>query len=265
MSRPNVSLGLIFFIFLPLNFAYANTLEIAPTLYLFNYQEFDSNNDLLEKEEGELVGVKLSYSDVTEIDTLRFDAAFYGGTVDFDGSTNLGARHQTETDEQIIKLGLTYIQHRNTSYPGYFFAGLHYWHWDRDVLTRNTVQGLHGQYSWYETELGLKFEFPRTSRSGYWVDLSAMYNFKPEMDLILPSGQVKFSLQSRPGYRIRAGKNWAASENMTTTISLFAEYWEFGKSDPVSVADFYGSPEVLFQPDSESSHSGLEFSFQYSF
>ena len=246
---------------LVLNTVLANTLEVTPTLYYFSYQEFDQNDVLLDKEAGVLPGIKLSYADATERDTLKFNASLYGGRVDYDGQTQSGIPHQTETDEQLIKLGISYFQHRVIHYPGLFFAGLHYWYWDRDILTRNGVQGLHELYSWYETELGLKF----ISESSYWLELSAMYNFKPEMELFLPSGDVAFKLKSKPGYRIRAGKTWANNASMTTTISLFAEYWEFGRSELVSVADFFGSPAILFEPDSETLNSGLEFSFVYKF
>ena len=267
MSRQYVSLALLLFIFLPIKLAIANALEVTPTLYFFNYQEFDQNDVLLDKEQGVLPGIKLSYADVTERDTLKFNASLYGGRVDYDGQTQSGIPHQTETDEQLFKLGISYFQHRVIHFPGLFFAGLHYWYWDRDIQTRNNilaggpVQGLHELYSWYETELGLKF----ISDSSYWLELSVMYNFNPKMELFLPSGDVAFKLKSRPGYRIRAGKTWANNASMTTNISLFAEYWEFGRSEPVSVADFFGSPNDLFEPDSETFNSGLEFSFIYKF
>ncbi len=123
------------------------------------------------------------------------------------------------------------------------------------------MQGLHEIYTWYETELGLKY----VSDANYWLEVSAMYNFKSEMTLILPSGDVDFSLQSRPGYRIRVGKTWDGKKSMNTAISLFAEYWEFGRSDVVPVADFYGSPALLVEPDSETLNFGLEFSFIFNF
>ena len=261
MLRQYVSLALILIIFLPVKLAIANTLEVTPTLYFFNYREFDLNNVLLNKEDGALPGARLTYSDVTDRDSLKFNVSFFGGRADNTGETLIGTPNVTETEEQIIKLGISYSQHDLQLYPGLFFAGLHYWYWDRDILTRNGVQGLHEIYTWYETELGLKF----VSETNYWLEVSAMYNFKPEMTLILPSGDVGFSLQSRPGYRMRAGKTWAGKKSMTTTISLFAEYWEFGRSDIVSVADFYGSPALLNEPDSETLNSGLEFSFIYNF
>jgi len=261
MSRQYVSIALLLFIFLPVKLAIANALEVTPTLYFFNYQEFDQNNVLLDKETGAIPGIKLSYADITKRDSLKFNVSLYGGTVDYDGHTQLGAPHQTETDETLIKLGISYFQHDVIHYPGLFFAGLHYWYWDRDILSRNGVQGLHELYTWYEAELGLKY----ISAANYWLELSAMYNFKPEMTLILPSDDAEFTLKSRPGFRIRAGKTWAGEQNMTTAISVFAEYWEFGRSDVVFVADFYGSPALLIEPDSETLNSGLEFSFIYNF
>jgi hypothetical protein len=256
-----VPLALVLFIFSPVKLAFANTLEITPTLYLFNYQEFDQNNQLTNKEEGEIPGIRFSYADITERDSLKFNVSLFAGRVDNTGMTLTGIPNVTETDQQLAKIGISYHQHKPTISPGLLFVGLHYWYWDRDILTRNGVQGLHELYTWYETEVGLKF----ISDSSYWLELSAMYNFKPEMKLYLPSSDVNFTLQSRPGYRIRTGKTWDNGQSMTTTLSVFAEYWEFGRSDTVSTTDFYGSSVLLTVPESESFHSGLEFSFVFNF
>jgi hypothetical protein len=266
MRRQFVSLALIPLIFLSIKLAYANTFEITPGLSYFNYQEIDENNALLNnRDEGVLAGVRLSYGDVTEKDSLKFNASFYSGTVDYAGTTPLGAPHETETNEQLIKLGISYIQHEETYYPGLFFVGLHYWYWDRDRLPGNGEPGLHKQYTWYETEIGLKFKSQEAQESDYWLELSVMYNFKPEMKLFLPSSEVGVFLGSRPGYRIRAGKTWTSKQSMTTTIGLFAEYWEFGKSNSIVITDFFGSTRTFNEGDSEFFHSGIEFSFIFNF
>ena len=261
MRRQYDSLALMLFIFLTANTADANTFEVTPTIYFFNYQEFDQNGALLNIEEGVIPGVKLSYGDVGKKDSIKFDASFYGGTVDYDGLTQLGMPHQTETNEQLARLGISYFQHEETFDPGLLFVGLHYWYWDRDIQTRNGVQGLHEQYTWYETEVGLKFNSPEVEQSRYWLEVSAMYNFKPEMTLFLPSSEVKFYLDSDWGYRLRAGKTWNHNKGMSTAISVFTEYWEFGRSNTVFTTDFFGSSGFLTEPDSQSFHTGIEFSF----
>jgi hypothetical protein len=48
---------------------------------------------------------------------------------------------------------------------------------------------------------------------------------------------------------------------MTTAISVFTEYWEFGRSNTVFTTDFFGSSGFLTEPDSQSFHTGIEFSF----
>jgi hypothetical protein len=88
-----------------------------------------------------------------------------------------------------------------------------------------------------------------------------MYNFKPEMTLFLPSSEVKFYLDSDWGYRLRAGKTWNHNKGMSTAISVFTEYWEFGRSNTVFTTDFFGSSGFLTEPDSQSFHTGIEFSF----
>lgn len=265
MWRQYAPLALALFIIFPIKTAFANSLEITPSNYFFFYQEFDQFDQLLDTEKGVLPGVKLSYGDISDSDSLRFNASIYEGRVDYTGLTQLGMPHQTETVEQLIKLGLSYTQHEQSHFPGLLFVGLHYWYWDRDILTRNAVQGLHELYTWYETEIGLRFNMLGDVHSGYWLELSAMYNFKPEMKLFLPSSEINFSLGSGPGYRIRASKNWTSNHNLDIKFSLFGEFWEFGRSNTVFTSDFFGSSGFLTEPDSQSFHSGLELSIIFKF
>jgi hypothetical protein len=84
-------------------------------------------------------GVKLSYGDVEKKGSIKFDASFYVGSVNYDSLTQLGIPHQTETNEQLARLGISYFQHEKIFYPGLLFVELFYWYWNRDILTRNGV------------------------------------------------------------------------------------------------------------------------------
>ena len=71
MRRQYVFLALMLFIIQPIKSAGANTFEITPTVYYFNYQEFDQKNALLNIEEGFIPGVRLSYASVAKKDSLK--------------------------------------------------------------------------------------------------------------------------------------------------------------------------------------------------
>ncbi|MDH3388651.1 MAG: hypothetical protein OEN02_12160, partial [Gammaproteobacteria bacterium] len=99
----------------------------------------------------------------------------------------------------------------------------------------------------------------------YWLDLSAMYVFDPNVEISLPSSKLNLGLGHEPGFRIRAGKEWRRNEHQQVSFNLLAEYREFGRSDTAFTDDFFGESAFLVEPRSESFHAGLELSFNFIF
>lgn len=251
---------------LPLSqLAYADTIEVTPSLYYFQYQEFDSGNRVLDEEKGLLPGLKLVFNHSVSGGIIETHGSFFSGEVDYKGQTQSGAPHVTDTSERLIKLGLKWRPNETESIPGRLFLGFQYWDWDRDIQTRNGVLGLHEIYTWNELELGLKFESEIKQHSGYWLEISAFYVFNPKLELLLPSSNLNLNLGQEPGFRIRAGKTWGNTDGLYGSFNLFAEYWEFGRSNTVFTNDFFGQAAFLVEPRSESLHTGLELSINFQF
>jgi hypothetical protein len=245
--------------------AEAGTFELTPSLYYFHYQEFDTGNRLLNEENGVLPGLKLGFNHAVNGGIIQSRVSYFSGEVDYDGQTQSGAPHETDTSARLIKLGLKWISRDTATIPGQFFLGFQYWNWDRDIQTNNGVLGLHEVYTWNELELGIKFESEQNQYARYWLDISALYVFNPQVEVSLPSSKVNLDLGQEPGFRVRAGKTWGNDDGLSSSFSLFAEYWEFGRSDAVFTDDFFGQTAFLVEPRSESFHSGMEFIVIYSF
>ncbi|MFV2031566.1 MAG: hypothetical protein ACC663_03635 [Gammaproteobacteria bacterium] len=252
-------------IWLPPSLLYADDLVLTPTLYFFNYQEFNQNNQLLDKEQGAIPGLRLSFNPVQRAENLRAHVSLYGGRVDYTGQTQLGVPHETETIEQLINFGVTLDPGYQSAFLDNIFFGFQYWNWDRDILTRNNVLGLHENYSWFELELGLSLESRDNPSSSYWLSLSAFRTLGPKMKLKLPSSSVTLDLGSKPGFRLRAGKKWGNSRGWLSSVNLLVEYWEFGRSNSVFTDDFFGQSGFVTEPRSETRHSALEFMIRYGF
>lgn len=244
---------------------YADSFELTPALYYFHYEEFDTNDRLLDKETGVIPGLQLGLDRSIQRGIFQSRAAFFSGEVDYDGQTQAGFPHETDTSTRLIKLGLKWISGDMTAIPARFFLGFQYWDWDRDIQTRNGVLGLHEVYTWSELALGLKFESEQNRYAHYWLDISALYILNPKVAVFLPSSKLSLALGREPGFRVRAGKTWNNDDGMTNSFSLFAEYWEFGRSDPVFTDDFFGRAGFLVEPRSESFHSGIEYSLTFRF
>ena len=247
------------------NLLFASNLELTPTLYYFNYHEFDQSDRLLDKEQGVIPGIRLSFNPVQQAEDIKAHVSLYGGRVDYTGQTQLGAPHKTETIEQLINFGVTLAPGYLAAIHDNIFFGFQYWYWDRDILTRNNVLGLHEIYSWYELELGLSFETEIDPASFYWFKLSAIHTVAPEIELRLPSSSVTLDLGSRPGFRLRAGRRWKNGKGWLGSINLLVEYWEFGRSNSVFTTDFFGQSGFITEPRSETLHSAVEFNIRVRF
>ena len=261
-------IGLLYlfgFLYLSSHSALAASLDITPTLYHFKYQEFDTGDQLLDTEKGLLPGITLALTPDYQNSLLSTHLSFFSGTVDYDGQTQSGQAHTTETNEQLISLGVTINPGSSSSATNKPFFGIQYWHWDRDIQSTSGVQGLHEIYTWTELEMGLKFEWPNHGSSGYWLAVSVLFPLNPEMELELASSKANFDLGSKPGLRIRGGKNWQLTSDLAGSLNLFTEHREFGRSDIVFTDDFFGQSASLVEPRSESRHWGLELFFKYQF
>ena len=243
----------------------ADSFEVSPALYYFQYQEFNLGNRLLDEEKGVLPGLRLGFVHPVSNGSIQSHAAFFKGEIDYTGQTQSGEPHETDTGTQLATLGLKWLSADKADLHGRFFLGYRYWNWDRDIQANNGVLGLHEVYTWHELELGLKFESDQSQRHYYWLDLSAMYVFDPNVEISLPSSKLNLGLGHEPGFRIRAGKEWRRNEHQQVSFNLLAEYREFGRSDTAFTDDFFGESAFLVEPRSESFHAGLELSFNFIF
>lgn len=234
-------------------------------MYHFQYREFSPSNLLLDQEKGAIPGLKLTYSHLIQSQVIRSHVSLYSGSVDYTQLPDSSAPHQTDTNEQLINLGLKLIPQDSEDVLFKPFIGFQYWQWDREIETRNGVQGLDEVYRWFELELGIKLESEPGPGAGYWLDISVLSVVKPVMTLEIYPTNVKFDLGSGSGYRIRAGKSWVLNQRLFGSVSLFTEYWEFGRSKMYYVEDYFGQSSYLTEPRSESLHSGIEISFNYRF
>ncbi|HEY9201839.1 MAG TPA: hypothetical protein VIQ81_09595 [Gammaproteobacteria bacterium] len=262
----------------------SHQLTLTPLLYAFDYSEYSQTNIELNNENGLLPGLAVQFETTRHNHVLRLHSSVVDGEVDYDGRTQGGTAHTTDTETQLFTLGLRLMPAQleiplqriflsdlsSILQPPRLFIGLQYWRWDRDILTRDNVQGLHEIYSWYELELGLQLKSAKKGSdpqrpSWYWAELSALYNVNPQMKILLPNSEVNLKLGSQAGARLRFGRSWQTSPTLLLSLSLFAEYWEFGRSNTELSNDFFGRSAYLTEPRSETLHSGITLDFAWRF
>ena len=90
MNRYSNQVLLLASVWLLPNLLFASNLELTPTLYYFNYHEFDQSNRLLDKEQGVLPGIRLSFNPVQQAEDIKAHVSLYGGRVDYTGQIKTG-------------------------------------------------------------------------------------------------------------------------------------------------------------------------------
>ena len=241
---------------------YADDLVFIPSLNFFNYKEFNTSGVLLDEEVGLLPGIKIKYRYQNNILKVSPFMSMHEGKVNYYGNTQSGSPHNTETDTQLLTIGLDIGLQVLDQVE--FTSGLRNSQWDRDILTRNNIRGLHEIYTWTELSAGLLYKSEDLNKSYYSLNLSVLYILQPEMKIYLENSSEILSLGERPGARMIFSKLWALQDN-SLRLNLITEYWKFGRSNTVFTNDFFGSSVFITEPESESLHTRVELVYGSSF
>ena len=236
----------------------AKSLKISPSVFYFDYEEFNTSGFSLNRETGFLPGLKLKLNTLHGNNELNYSLSFYNGNVDYNGSTQSGQAHTTTTDTQLFDIGLSY---QFTSLDNKPFFGFRHWRWNRDILDNNNVRGLHEIYNWNELNFGLTFETSTYQNLIVWAKPSLLYVFNPRMKILLPNSNLTLNMKDSAGARLHAGITWPKNKSTSYSLSIISEYWEFGRSNTEFTDDFFGNSVFVTEPRSESFHNSIQFDF----
>lgn len=244
------------------SFAQANRHDfiVSPSLYVFDYAEYDFADNFLDGETGVLPGFHFAYG--FSHDDFRILAQYsqYAADIDYDGQTQTGIPHQTLTDTFLRFYNLS-LYTAELNQTGRIFIRLGSNYWDRNILASGNVGGLHEIYRWQEIAAGFSIN-QHSNQLDVWAEFSLLKTHKPNMDILLPSEVLNFPLGTHYGFRLEAGRYFALSNNLDAGFSGFLERWRFGASDSQYSVYF---DDYIYEPDSESRHWGLRLNIRYQY
>jgi len=245
--------------------SFANSLEISTGMLHFDYQEFDTSEKLLNKETGFIPGIGFKYSTAYKHTGITAFVSIHDGQIDYMGHTQSGLPHNTKTNERLIKSGILLTSRKHPDFPARLLFSVAFQFWDRDILTKNNVHGLHEQYTWYEYSLGLNFQQDISADTYYWANTSALLIYQPEITVLLQDGNKTLNIGEHIGIRLQAGKTWLMNSKNTLSASITSEFFEFGRSNTIYTNNFFGSPAFITEPQSKSFHNTIEISYTFNF
>jgi len=238
--------------------------RLAVDMKSFDYREFH-NGQLLDLESGWLPGLAGALDWRQGKWSLTPEVAWHSGQVDYDGQTQTGIPHDTDTDTELLRYGLT---------AGYLLPATR-WHWrltaafqrmqwQRDIRPNNGVSGLKEDYRWNEGSLGLQFALPNRSQEPWQLHLQYLLIDSPQLEVKSDSefDPVTFALGERHGWRVSftvpltAGGRWS--------LQPYWERWRFGQSDSLSLTrNGQDTSWLAMEPESLSEHWGLQLVYRF--
>ncbi len=241
-------------------------LTLSPTLLYFDYTEFSTTDQVLDSETGWLPGfeARLNHSFATD---WSFDiySSYYLGVVDYVGQTQSGIPHTTDTETTLFRIGGQI--NKKVYKKVLLFLGAQSHQWDRDIKDNNNVSGLYETYKWLEYSIGLNSDV--YTRENNTLNLEVAYLLIRDATIYVDLSRVNLgstTLDIADGSGARINLTWKTitTDNSIYGLSLFAEGWDFGRSNTKQTQG--GSPNVFVtEPRSETRNIGLKFNIEYKF
>lgn len=230
--------------------SYAETrLSISPGIMYFNYEEFDTSGVTLDTEIGFLPGV----SATLENDLMSAGAHIFTGDVTYDGQTQSGIPHKTDTDESLYYLFYRFnipsnVNHRN------FFIGVNYQLWERFIKASNGVGSLYEEYTWWSLEAGITVDKFLSGNSNVNLEVAGFRTFNGEILIDLENagfGEPVLNLGDKFGLRSQLSLELESGTSSVTSIGLEYTYWGFGRSNTAILSDGINTISIV-EPESKS-------------
>ncbi len=241
-------------------------LTISPALLYFDYTEFSSTDQVLDTETGWLPGLEANLTHaITSNWAVSINTSYYQGTVDYEGQTQSGTPHTTDSDTNLFRLGarLDRLIYKDIR----LFAGAQTHQWKRDIKDKNNISGIDETYEWLEYSLGLDTDFVITKKDR--INLEASYllirNATVFVDLSrVDLGTTTLDLGDGTGGRLNLSWLHQYKNDLNLGLGLFIEGWQFGRSNTRQLEN---GTSIIFvtEPRSETRNIGLKFNIQYMF
>lgn len=257
---------------LAVRLASADELQVGPSLYYFDYSEFTDDGSRFNRETGFLPGFQIGVGNLASQDfRAHLEAEFYRGTVDYDGQTQSGVPHSTESDTTLYRLGGSVSYAFKDNFQSYL--SLRYLRWDRSIrdnfnsILGANVPGVNEQYRWKEAGVGARAHLGCQPDCRWLLDVALLRVLDPEIQINLEDrGFGSPVLHLGEEYGVRAQLAWMLhwQENRRINLNLYYEAWDFGRS-----ADVVVNRGTLFlvvrEPRSETRSAGARLTFTFLF
>ncbi len=244
------------------------TIKQSINLLNFNYEEFDESGNSYNTEKGVIPGISISILLSGDTSNYTHSAGFeaYNGLVDYEGETQAGLPHTTDTDEAIYRLFYK-LNWLPKSYNTSLYGKITWQQWDRDILPTRTVFGLFEQYQWWAYELGFSVPLYEDDLHTWLFDLGATRTNNGTIVIDLSRhgfGKPELNLSNGSGFSAALHYKYTISARSGIEFNLQHQRWTFGRSNTKTISN--GRILInITEPRSVSNYSLVSLTYRYHF
>lgn len=200
----------------------------------FSYTEYATDGDILNRETGYLPGIGLDLSRTSGNTTIGLHGHAYSDRVDYDGQTQAGDPHTTQTNTGFYEIGLfTSIQIIPKKHLLTF--GLSQNYWVRDILSKGSVLGLYELYHWNTVRSGYQYQ---TDLGAHHLNfgIEQLWHINNSMDVDF-DGSNSTSIPLKDGFGWQWNVNYSRKLQNQWMVSIGHQwqYWSTERSNSVLV------------------------------
>ena len=250
-----------------IGFSQSNTqLILSPSLVHFDYTEFNTFNEVLDQELGWLSGIEVGLNHaITASWSININSSYHQGTVDYDGKTQQGEPHTTDTKTKLFRYSARI--EKSIYQKMFLFASVQSHNWKRNIQDNNNISGLSENYKWIEYAIGANADIFTLPKDIFNVEVAYLITRNGTINVDLSRvnlGSTTLDLGDGTGGRLIFNWKRRSENNTRYGMSLFFEAWDFGRSNTKQTQ---GSPSIVFvtEPRSETQNIGLKVNIEYSF
>jgi hypothetical protein len=236
----------------------------------YEYRETDSNNRLIDKEDGLLPGLQMGLAVKCDQWELAANGSLQHARLEYDGQTNTGAKFLTRTEEKIRELsaqiGRRFFSAGANSIGVY--AGLGEWSWQRNIASRSNVSGLDETYRWRYYFLGGNVALVEKNPHQLLFDIRWLHRTQAKLSVDFRGIFDKpedLSLNVQNGWRLALPWRYVLDNSNIMHIEPYAESWHIDRTGSKSISRNGLQIGNFFEPASNTKLYGVTLNWLYHF
>ncbi len=225
--------------------SFQSALVLEPQLSLFDYQETDRQGESLNTEGGQLLGGRLALQLELNNFLTELSAQQLSGQVAYQGKTQTGSQHSTNTYNKIFRgeLGFGYRFHLPVQIEPRI--SLQYYSWYRAIRAKNSVSNLTEEYRGKVLKPSVRLYLAQN-----YIELGLTRTFNNSMKIQATHclSSVTVYPKAETAWFVRGYKQLFENRNYSSFISLSIDQYRMKESDVESGQTCFG-PVGWSEPD----------------